>query len=58
MGFDISSIEKNPAYASSGLSVYSIALKVKNKKGKINHQSFLEAFSNLEYVNYVEITKE
>lgn len=55
MGFDISSIEKNPAYASSGLSVYSIALKVKNKKGKINHQSFLEAFSNLEYVNYVEI---
>ncbi len=55
MGFNISSIEKNPAYASSGLSVYSIALKVKNKKGKINHQSFLEAFSNLEYVNYVEI---
>lgn len=55
MGFQISSIEKNPAYASSGLSVYSIALKVKNKKGKINHKSFLEAFSNLEYVNYVEI---
>lgn len=55
MGFEISSIEKNPAYASSGLSVYSIQLKVKNKKGKINHKSFLEAFSNLEYVNYVEI---
>ena len=55
MGFQISSIEKNPAYASSGLSVYSIALKVKNKKGKINHKSFLEAFSNLEYVNYVEL---
>lgn len=54
MGFQILSIEKNPAYASSGLSVYSITLKVKNKKGKINHKSFLEAFSNLEYVNYVE----
>lgn len=54
MGFKIFSIENNPAYSSSGLSVYSIALKVNDKKLAPDHKEILESFSKLGYVNYVE----
>ena len=50
----ISSIEHNSAYSSSGLSVYSIILKnLSNKKMK-NHKEILENFAKLPYVNFVE----
>lgn len=48
------SIEHNQAYASSGLSVYTISLLNQDKKSKILHQTFIEKFSNLSFVNYVE----
>lgn len=54
MGFHVVSLEHNSAYSDSGLSVYSMALKMKDKKIKMNHQTYLELFSNLAYVNYVE----
>ncbi len=54
INIQVISIERNPAYASSGLSVYSIALKVEDKKKKINHQEYLDMFAKLDYVNYVE----
>ncbi len=54
MNFQVVSIEHNPAYSASGLSVYTIALKVNEKKKKIHHQEYLDIFSKLDYVNYVE----
>lgn len=50
------SIAYDPAYANTGLSVYSIALKInKNEQGKyINHEVLLNSIKALEYVNYVE----
>lgn len=56
-GYHISNVEHNLAYASSGLSVYSIALVspiVKHQK--VNAQKILcEMLNELEYVNYVEV---
>ena len=52
--FQISSIEHNSAYYSSGLSVYSISLKNLTKSKARNHNSFLEMFAKLPYVNFVE----
>ena len=50
------SIAYDPAYANTGLSVYSIALKInKNEQGKyIKHDLLLKNLKALEYVNYVE----
>lgn len=50
----ISSIERNQAYSSSGLSVYSIILKNFSKKKSINHKDILDTFAKLPYVNFVE----
>lgn len=52
----VMSIAYDPAYANTGLSVYSIALKInKNENGKyINHKVLLDKLNSLEYVNYVE----
>ena len=50
----IYSIERNAAYANSGLSVYSITLKKNNTKNKITKREFFEILDSLEYVNYVE----
>lgn len=54
INIQVNSIEHNAAYSASGLSVYTISLKITDKKKKINHQEFLDIFSQLEYVNYVE----
>ena len=54
--FKITSIERNPSYSASGLSVYSIYL-VNNKKHKFNHQEYLSKLTELPYVNYVEEIK-
>lgn len=51
--FKILSIEYNPAYSHSGLSVYSIELKVMNNK-KIPHAKYIEEFQKYPYVNFVE----
>lgn len=50
----IHSIERNAAYANSGLSVYSINLRKENSKEKISKKEFIEELKALEYVNYVE----
>ena len=47
----ISSIEKNPAYSQSGLSVYTMML---NSKEKHDHDTFISTIKNLSYVNYCE----
>ena len=56
LGLIIDEIELNPAYANSGLSVYSVALSIKSaelKKYK-THKEIIEALGTLEYVNHVE----
>ena len=53
LGFKVLSIEYNPAYSHSGLSVYSIELKVLNNK-KIPHKNYIEEFQKYPYVNFVE----
>ena len=53
MGIKINSIAHNEAYASSGLSVYSIQLEL-NKFEKMDHNYYLNDFKELSYVNYVE----
>ena len=47
----ISSIEKNPAYIQSGLSVYTMTLNAEEKR---DHDTFIETIKNLSYVNYCE----
>ena len=51
--FKVSSVEYNPAYSHSGLSVYTIELRVQNNK-KIPHTKYVEEFSKYPYVNSVE----
>lgn len=54
----INSIEHNQAYSSSGLSVYTIYITSKfESKTKLDHVMFLQLFSELQYVNYVEEIK-
>ena len=50
----ISSIEKNPAYIQSGLSVYTMTL---NSEEKRDHDTFIETIKNLKYVNHCEELK-
>lgn len=51
--FQINAIEKNAAYASSGLSVYTINIGIaKDKKRTLDE--CIEMIKKLEYVNYVE----
>lgn len=47
----ITSIEKNPAYLDSGLSVYTMML---NSEEKHDHDTFISTIQNLEYVNFCE----
>ena len=49
----IKAIEHNPAYSSSGLSVYSISIELE-KNNKKTHQNVIDEIKELEYVNYVE----
>ena len=50
----ISSIEKNPAYIQSGLSVYTLTL---NSEEKRDHDTFIQTINNLKYVNHCEELK-
>ena len=51
--FKVQSVEYNPAYSHSGLSVYTIELRVLNNK-KIPHTHYIEEFKKYSYVNFVE----
>lgn len=56
LGLAIDDIELNPAYASSGLSVYSVALSIKSAELKQykTHKEIIEALGTLEYVYHIE----
>jgi len=57
LGLKIISIELNPAYANSGLAVYSVILKVMKKElGNTDHQDIIDAISSLDMVNFIEET--
>lgn len=50
----IKSIERNNAYQSSGLSVYTMYIAGEKEFKYGNHTQVLEEIKNLDYVNYVE----
>ena len=56
LGLKIDDIEANPAYAGSGLSVYSIAVSIRSaelKKYK-THTDIIEALRSLDYIYHIE----
>lgn len=52
----IDDIELNPAYANSGLSVYSISLSINNEtlKKYRSHAEIIEALKSLDYISHIE----
>ena len=56
LGLTIDDIELNPAYANSGLSVYSIAISISSGELKKyrTHREIIEALSTLDYVYHIE----
>lgn len=55
LGLKVSGVEINPAYASSGLAVYSVVLKIDKKKFKgVNHKEIIDAISALSMVGFIE----
>lgn len=56
LGLTIDAIEMNPAYACSGLSVYSISISISSKELKKykTHKEIIEALSTLDYIYHIE----
>ena len=56
LGLRIDAIEMNPAYANSGLSVYSIAISISSAELKLykTHKEIIEALRTLDYVYHIE----
>ncbi len=56
LGMSIDDIELNPAYASSGLSVYTVSLSIRSAELKQykTHKEIIEALGTLEYVHHIE----
>ena len=56
LGLSIDDIELNPAYASSGLSVYTVSLSIHSPELKQykTHREIIEALGTLEYVYHIE----
>lgn len=56
LGLKIDAIEMNPAYAGSGLSVYSMAISISSEELKKykTHREIIDALSTLEYVSHIE----
>ena len=56
LGLGIDDIELNPAYASSGLSVYTVSLSIHSAELKQykTHKEIIEALATLEYVYHIE----
>ncbi len=58
LGLRIDDIEANPAYANSGISVYTIAISISSKELKKykTHTEIIEALQTLEYIYHIEET--
>lgn len=59
LGLRIDDIESNPAYANSGLSVYSVSVSIVSgelKKYK-THSEIIEALKSIEYISHIEEMK-
>lgn len=56
LGLTIDNIEANPAYANSGLSVYSIAISITSQELKKykTHTEIIEALRSLDYIYHIE----
>lgn len=56
LGMKIDDIELNPAYANSGLSVYSISISIRSQELKKykTHREIIEALSTLDYIYHIE----
>lgn len=56
LGLKIDDIEANPAYANSGISVYSIAISISSKELKKykTHTEIIEALRSLDYIYHIE----
>lgn len=56
LGMIIDDIESNPAYANSGLSVYSVSITVSDNDYKRykKHSDIIEALRSLDYIHYIE----
>lgn len=54
-GLNVNELEVNPAYANSGLGVYSVKLTVADKElKKKKHSEIVQALAALDYVNFIE----
>ena len=64
LGLKIDDIESNPAYANSGLSVYSVSISInesgsisiseKEKKTVRKHEDIIQALRSLDYIHHIE----
>lgn len=56
LGLTIDDIEANPAYANSGLSVYSISISIRSQELKHykTHSEIIEALASLDYIYHIE----
>ena len=56
LGLKIDDIESNPAYSSSGLSVYSVSITIRERDVKTyrNHKDIIEALRSLDYIHHIE----
>ena len=56
LGLKIDDIESNPAYANSGLSVYSVSITISERDFKTykKHSDIIEALRSLEYIHHIE----
>ncbi len=56
LGLRIDDIEANPAYANSGLSVYSISISISSRELKKykTHSEIIEALRSLDYIYHIE----
>ncbi len=56
LGLKIDDIELNPAYANSGLSVYSVSITISERDFKKykKHSDIIEALRTLDYIHYIE----
>lgn len=56
LGMRIDDIEFNPAYAGSGISVYSVSFTISSEELKKykNHQEIIDALATLNYIEFIE----
>ena len=56
IGLKIDDIESNPAYANSGLSVYSVSITITEQEKKTirKHDDIIEALRSLDYIHHIE----